>query len=100
MNLYELPNPALDTEHFQTLFHNQSLKIEAIRSHLTQAGEWYDQDEDEWVLLIRGNAQLHVNDHIVTLQAGENLFLPKHTRHQVLNTSKDALWLGVFYSTV
>ena len=100
MNLYKLPNPSLDTEHFQTLFHNPFLKIEAIRSHLTKAGEWYDQEEDEWVVLIRGNAQLQVKNEVVTLQEGDSLFLPKRTPHQVLNTSEDALWLGVFYSTV
>ncbi|MFA6143287.1 MAG: cupin domain-containing protein [Sulfurimonas sp.] len=98
MNLYKLPNPPLDTEHFQTLFQNHSLKIEAIRSHLTQAGEWYDQEEDEWVILIQGNAQLQVNDKIITLKSGDSLFIPKHTPHQVLRTSEDALWLGVFCS--
>ncbi len=98
MNLYNLPHPSLDTEHFQTLFHNPSFKIEAIRSHLTQPGKWYDQEEDEWVILIQGSAQLQVNDKILTLTHGDSLFLPKHTPHQVLNTSEDALWLGVFQS--
>ncbi|HEX5623247.1 MAG TPA: cupin domain-containing protein [Sulfuricurvum sp.] len=98
MNLYALNDPKPNTEIFQTLHQHGRLKIEAIRSHLTQPGEVYDQNEDEWVILLRGNAGLKIKDTMVHLQAGECVFLPKHTPHQVLSTSDDALWLAVFSS--
>ena len=75
-----------------------ALTIEAIRSRLTHPGELYDQQEDEWVILIRGEAQLDVEGNIHTLKAGDSLYLQRHTRHQVLMTSDDALWIAVFSS--
>jgi len=96
VNLYTLQNPKADAEHFATLHQTKNLKIEAIRSHLLHPGEVYNQDQDEWVILIRGDAQLRVAQKIIELKEGESIFLPKHTEHQVLSTSQDALWLGVF----
>lgn len=98
MNIYAIKNPKPDTEQFVTLHQNNGIKIEAIRSYLLHPGEVYNQKEDEWVILIRGSAQLEVENKILTLREGDSLFLPKYTIHQVLSTSEDALWLGVFNS--
>ena len=96
MNIYTLKNPEPNSEEFTILHQNKNIKIEAIRSYLLQPGELYDQTQDEWVLLIRGHAQLRIDDTVITLKEGESIFLPKHTLHQVLSTSENALWLGVF----
>jgi cupin 2 domain-containing protein len=98
VNIYTLKNPKPDSEQFATLHQKHGIKIEAIRSHLLHPGEVYDQDEDEWVVLIRGNAQLLIQQKVLNLREGDSVFLPKHTPHQVLSTSGDALWLGVFSS--
>lgn len=98
MNIYTLKKPKPDAECFATIHQTKNIKIEAIRSHLLQPGEIYDQEQDEWVVLIRGHAQLRVTEKIIELEEGESIFLPKHTEHQVLSTSEDALWLGVFSS--
>lgn len=98
MNIYALKNPAPDSESFTTLYQTNTLKIEAIKSHLLAPGEIYYQEENEWVVLLKGDAQLRVEDKTVDLKEGDFLFLAKHTVHQVLSTSKDALWLGVFSS--
>ncbi|MDP1785320.1 MAG: cupin domain-containing protein [Sulfuricurvum sp.] len=98
MNIYALNNPASNTELFHTLYQNKNIRIEAIRSHLTHPGEIYNQKEDEWVLLIRGYAKLLVGERVIELEEGEAIYLPKFTPHQVLSTSEDALWLGVFNS--
>ncbi|HYJ16061.1 MAG TPA: phosphoribosylaminoimidazole carboxylase, partial [Candidatus Limnocylindria bacterium] len=47
-------------EEFLTLFDNANVKIERIVSHAnpSPAGFWYDQDEDEWVVVLRGSATL------------------------------------------
>lgn len=98
MNIYTLENPQPDFESFATLYENKNIKIEAIRSHLLQPGKVYNQEQDEWVVLIRGNAQLKVDEKVIQLREGDSVFLPRHTPHQVLSTSNDALWLGVFNS--
>lgn len=83
------------TEHFVTLFQNKMLRIEHICSRLTQAGEWYDQEHDEWVLLFQGEASLEIGAQVVHLRAGDYLLIAAHQRHRVLHTSANAQWLAV-----
>lgn len=97
-NLYTSLEPNENREIFTTLFQNNSLKIESIRSWLKTPGELYNQEEDEWVLLLVGDAKIALKDTEANLQAGDYFFIPRHTPHRVLSTSKDALWLGVFSS--
>ncbi len=96
MNIYEIMEPEAGEESFVTLHQSSTLKIDAIRSRLTVAGENYDQEEDEWVILVRGSAMIEIEGNHHCLKEGDSLFLERHTRHQVLSTSDDALWIGVF----
>jgi len=98
MNIYDVAKPENDCETFLTLHQTTSLKIEAIRSRLTRPGMHYNQEEDEWVMLIDGTAQLEINGELRHLQKGDFLFIPHHTPHRVLSTSNDALWIGIFNS--
>ncbi len=97
-NLYLTKTPVLNSEIFTPLFQNQTLRIESIRSWLKTPGEIYDQQENEWVVLIIGEASLRVEEQTLYLEAGDYCFIPKHTKHQVLSTSHDALWIGIFSS--
>lgn len=97
-NLYHNDKPAENSEIFSTLFQSHSLKIESIRSWIKSPGEHYDQEDDEWVVLLIGEASLQVSNQTLNLRAGDYCFIPRHTKHQVLSTSSDALWLGVFSS--
>jgi len=97
-NLYRQNEPTENTEIFTTLFQNDSLKIESIQSWLKTPGEMYDQQQDEWVILLNGEAELEINALIVPLRSGDYCLIPKHTLHRVLSTSKNALWLTVFSS--
>lgn len=97
-NLFLQKAPDQNGEIFSTLFENSSLKIESIRSWLKTPGEVYDQDKDEWVILLKGKASLEIGGQTLALCSGDYLFIPKHTIHRVLSTSKNALWIGVFSS--
>jgi len=97
-NLYHMEKPAENSELFSTLFQTPLVKIEAIRSWLKTPGELYNQEKDEWVLLLIGEACLQVADQRLNMIGGDYCFIPRHTEHQVLSTSSDALWLGVFSS--
>jgi cupin 2 domain-containing protein len=97
-NLYSKENPGENSEIFSTLFQNDVLKIESIRSWLKVPGEMYNQTQDEWVLLLSGEAHIQIETDEITLKSGDYLFIPKHTPHQVLSTSENALWLGIFSS--
>ena len=85
-------------EVFEKLLEQESLLIERIVSfgQITPEGEWYDQTTDEWVLMVQGNGKILFEDNTVkTLKQGDYLFIPRHTKHRVIETSEDAIWLAV-----
>jgi cupin 2 domain-containing protein len=97
MNIFEETKlPAPGTERFDTLCSASAFRIERILSNRLNEGTWYDQESDEWVILVQGEAALEYRDGTTaTLKAGDHLFIPAHTPHRVLSTSEDALWLAV-----
>lgn len=91
----------LADERFDTLVRMPGARIERIVStgQATPAGEWYDQDWDEWVLVLAGSAAVLVEgeDAPRSLAAGDWLFLPRRARHRVAWTDPAAptIWLAV-----
>ncbi|MCG2838443.1 cupin domain-containing protein [Photobacterium sp. WH77] len=92
----------LPEELFQTLINTSDVRIERIisRGHQTPPDEWYDQNEDEWVMVIQGAAELAFDDGRlpVRLREGQSIYLPAHCRHRVSWTAPGAntIWLAVF----
>ena len=96
----ELPAPAED-EHFQDLLSRSGVRIERIVSHghASPEGFWYDQDDDEWVVVIEGDAELQIEGEPEPRQLtrGDWLYLPAHCRHRVARTAgeRPTVWLAV-----
>ncbi|MEN8177007.1 MAG: cupin domain-containing protein [Pseudomonadota bacterium] len=84
-------------EQFETLLKCKNVTIERIQSPAMTRSERYNQEQDEWVCLLQGEATIEMGNTILTLHSGETLFIPSGTPHQVLNTSTDPLciWLAV-----
>ena len=100
-NIFTLPSELPTEELFESLIETDRLKIERIIStgQTTPPGEWYDQERDEWVMLLQGEAQLaYEGDRIVTLKAGDYLLIRAHQKHRVEYTSSNppCIWLAVF----
>jgi cupin 2 domain-containing protein len=91
----------LPEELVQTLLSAASVRIERIVSHghVSPEGFWYDQDQHEWVLVLRGAARLRFEDGVVEMQAGDFVNIPAHRRHRVEWTTPDepTVWLAVHY---
>ncbi|MBE0498377.1 MAG: cupin domain-containing protein [Campylobacterales bacterium] len=98
-NLFS-PNPnALRKEQFDTLLKTQSVSIEKITSNGQTSSRWYDQSEDEWVVIIEGEATLLFEDgRELPLQKGEHLYIPKNTKHKVTYTASPTIWLAVHFA--
>ncbi|WP_240725031.1 cupin domain-containing protein [Mangrovimicrobium sediminis] len=97
----DLPE-SLSEEAFEDLLRASGLRIERIVSqgHTSPEQGWYDQAENEWVLVLRGAGRLQFDDgEEVYLRPGQYLTIPAHRRHRVSWTSPDELtvWLAVFY---
>ena len=100
-DLFEGIPPRLDDELLATLVEGGGVRIERIvsRGHSSPPGAWYDQPEDEFVLLVSGAARLEFEGgHTLELRPGHWVDLPAHLRHRVAWTDPDAdtVWLAVF----
>lgn len=97
------PPPAPGGETFATLLASGAARVERIvsRGAATADGEWYDQDGDEFVLLVEGEAVLAFDDGSERrMRAGDWAVLPAHCRHRVARTAPDreTIWLAVHLS--
>lgn len=93
----------LADEHFTTLHKTDKVRIERIVSHghASPEGFWYDQDQDEWVVVLKGAAKLRFDDDETALEMkpGDCLNIPAHKKHRVEWTTPDepTIWLAVHY---
>ena len=84
------------------LLRGRRFRLERIvsKGHASPEGFWYDQDEDEWVLLIEGAARLDFDDgRSLSLTVGDYLLIPAHCRHRVAWTDpeRQTVWLALFF---
>ncbi len=102
-NLFEPLPDHLPKELFETLVEEDGLRLERIVStgHVTPAGEWYDQESDEWVVLLTGSARLlfAAPEEVVTLKPGDHLKISAHRKHRVEWTNPDepTTWLALHF---
>jgi cupin 2 domain-containing protein len=94
MNLYDTITPQ-SGETFTTLLEHKNIKINRIVSSDDLEAIEYLQEEDEWLVLIEGEATLLLDQKEKTLTKGESLFIPSKTRHRVLSTKHGTVWLTV-----
>ena len=91
-------------ERFETILKTGSFKLEKIVSwgHATPEGQWYDQDTDEWVLLLKGRAGLRMEgrDTELVMAPGDHVHLPAHLKHRVewTDPEKETVWLTLHFS--
>jgi len=100
-NLFQHIPTDLPDEVAETLSASGHARIERIvsRGHCSPPGFWYDQEEDEWVLVLQGGAELEFEGRTVHLGPGDYLDIPAHVKHRVAWTKPDepTLWLAVFH---
>ena len=76
----------LDSELSERLVSKGAVTIERIlsRGQSSPDSGWYDQNEDEWVAVIEGEAILTFADgRDYHLHAGDHLLIPAHSQHRV-----------------
>ena len=101
MNVYQCSAGPLSEEQEEILAQGESLRVERIVStgQVSPPSFWYDQEEDEWLVLLRGEGRVAYPDGKEDrLLPGDTLFLPAHRKHRVSYTSAQppAVWLCVF----
>lgn len=102
-NIFHNVPDDLDDEFIETLVRMPTLRIERIvsRGHTSPDGFWYDQNDDEWVVLLSGGARIAFegSPEDVTLEPGDHLTIRAHQKHRVewTDPAKDTVWLAVFF---
>lgn len=94
-NLYDDSAAPAEGERCDVLLRQRNLVVERIVSSAAIAPCEYVQTQDEWVVLLQGDAVLDVAGQTVVLKSGDHLFLPAGVAHSVERVSDGAIWLAV-----
>src|SRR5262249_10190172 len=101
INLFENIPGMLPEELIEVLHQSGAVRIERIvsREHSSPPDFWYEQEEDEWVLLLDGTAGLRIEgeEQIISMKPGDAMLLPAHKRHRIEWTDAkcDTIWLAI-----
>ena len=94
----------LPEELVTTILQAGNFRLQRIVSqgHASPPGFWYDQDDNEWVVVLEGRAavQFEGDAEAVILERGSHLNIPAHVRHRVAWTDPQGktVWLAIHYS--
>lgn len=86
-----------------TLLTGANLRFERIVSlgQSTPAGEWYDQEQHEWVMVVQGSAELlfEGEKEARSMKQGDFVEIPSHCRHRVEWTDPaiETIWLAIHF---
>lgn len=105
-NLFSNLPDSLPKELIEILAKSESVRVERIVS--TGQGSpndfWYDQEEHEWVVVLKGEAKLlfEGDKQPVLMKPGDFVTIPAHRKHRVEWTTPDepTVWLAIFYRDV
>jgi cupin 2 domain-containing protein len=102
-NIFSAIPQGTDKETLDIILDSGNLRIERIISggHSTPPGQWYDQEQDEWVILLAGSAAVMFegSSEAISLKPGDYVTIPAHRRHRVERTDEveETIWLAVHY---
>jgi cupin 2 domain-containing protein len=90
-------------ERFDPLAAGDGVRVERVVSlaAVSPPGHWYDQETEEWVLLVSGAARLEQQEppRTVELVPGDWVLIPAGCRHRVAWTAEEepTVWVAVHY---
>ena len=101
-NIFEGVSEVLKEEFIEDLLVNKNFKLEKIISegHSSPENFWYDQDKNEFVILLTGSAVLSYDSgQNFSMKPGDYLTIPAHQKHRVDKTDlfQKTFWLALHY---
>jgi cupin 2 domain-containing protein len=102
-NIFDFLPENLDQEAFDLLLQSDHVKIERIvsKGHTSPESGWAVQEQNEWVMVLRGGATLcFESGDEVSLAVGSHVNIPAGTKHRVSWTTPEVetVWLAVHYA--
>ena len=102
-NLFDHIPETLDAEEIETLASSGPMRLVRIIStgQASVPGEWLDQPDQEWVVVLKGAATIKFDGEaeVRVLEPGDFLLIPAHVRHRVESTASNepTVWLALHY---
>jgi cupin 2 domain-containing protein len=101
-NVFSIAGLDLHDEFFENILETQNFRVERIisRGHKSPENFWYDQETNEFVLLLKGEAELEFeNKGKLKLKPGDYLIIKAHEKHRVAMTKNDgeSFWITIHY---
>ena len=102
-NILENIPEEITEELFEDIISNDKFRFERIvsKGQSTPEGEWLVQNKNEWVILIKGYAELlfEGEEKKLSLKTGDYLFIGSRRKHKVVKTdpSGETIWLAVHF---
>ena len=97
-NFFSMGGLRSGSEETEILAQSEIFRVERIVSNRASSpdGFWYDQEEDEKVWVLQGEAQIEFEGEVAFLKKGDGLLIKRHVLHRVRRTSEDCVWLAIF----
>jgi len=102
-NIFEDIPVNMTEELVEIVSETDRIRIERIvsRAHSSSPNFWYDQEKNEYVIILKGKARLAFEnrDDVIVMGPGDYLDIPAHIRHRVewTDPAEDTIWLAVYY---
>ena len=101
-NIFDAIPGNLADEHFEQLVESGRVRIERIisKGHTSPESGWYDQEQNEWVMVLKGEAILAFEEGAsMNLKEGDFVNIQAHQKHRVEWTTpeEETIWLAVLY---
>lgn len=101
-NIFENLPAELPEEIFEKIIESKDFFLERIISggHISPPNFWYDQEKNEFVMLLAGSAKVLYDDGTsFSLLPGDYIKIPAHQKHRVEETDKNqkTIWLALHY---
>ena len=101
-NIFSNVPQKFEKEIIQEILKTDKFSVERIISecHSSPKDYWYDQETNEFVLLISGSAGIMFEDkELKTLNPGDYLLIEAHKKHRVdwTDSKTKTVWLTIHY---
>jgi cupin 2 domain-containing protein len=98
MGIFDKKSPISD-EVSQILHKQKGVEITHIVSSSKLPDTLYDQDKDEFVIVLEGEAVLEIRGEKICLKRGEYVFIAAHVKHRILSCQDGTHWIAVYIKT-
>jgi len=100
-NIFKNIPKEISEEIFEEIFSNDIIRIERIisKGQSSPTDFWYEQQENEFVILLKGKATISINENKIQLNSGDYINIPAKVKHRVewTDPNNETIWLAVFY---